>query len=97
MARVMLKSTVRPENVKPGKKKWTINRLTEKPAHILIGGSVIAKYMGCSYRTIYRWRKHLNFPACKLPNGRLAISPAQIDQWLMARYLVQTNGRPHRP
>jgi len=68
-----------------------------KEASILIGATSIAKYMGCSRQTIYRWRTHRSFPAAKLPNGRLAITRNQIEQWLLARYMEQMNGRQHRP
>jgi len=87
MARVMLKPM-------PVQKTRSLKPQNQ---HILIGAKTIAQPFGCSAQTIYRWRRHLGFPACKLPNGQLAITYTLIDQWLLARHMEQRkNGRQHQ-
>ena len=73
---------------------------TEITPHVIIGARTIAKHFNCHMSTIYRWVRHLGFPAAPLPNGYLATTTTLIDQWLLARHIHKDsakNGRPRKP
>ena len=45
----------------------------------------IARHLGISVSTLYRWREFEGFPAAPMPDGRIMTTKTLIDQWLMAR------------
>ena len=51
----------------------------------LIGNKEIARYCGVCDRTVVRWRQLHGFPACHLPDGRVATDKYLISQWLLSR------------
>lgn len=60
-----------------------------KNSQLLEGLEAIAKYLDRSTKTVKRWIDQHAFPACKLPDGVWACSPALIDQWIWARGRAQ--------
>ncbi len=65
----------------------------------LIGNQAIARYLGISCCTVWRWRHLHAFPAIPLPDGRIAVTTSLIDQWFTSRadVLGRMNQSPGRP
>ncbi len=65
----------------------------------LIGNTAIARYLGISCCTVWRWRHLHGFPAVPLPDGRIAVTTSLIDQWFASRAetLGRMNQSPGRP
>ena len=52
---------------------------------LIIGLERIGSAVRRSKWTVRRWIYHEGFPACRLPDGMYATSPALIDGWVLAR------------
>ena len=52
---------------------------------LIVGGPAIARYMGVSLHTLYRWIEQEAFPAGKVYKGRWTTTPSLIDAWILSR------------
>lgn len=53
----------------------------------------IAKYIGVSRWTIYRWSKTMAFPYAHTPNGRVMTTKTAIDDWIRAQTRIRNRRR----
>ncbi len=55
----------------------------------LIGWRQISRYSGLCVSTLIRYRRDHGFPACHLPDKRMFTTKTLVDQWVMARMVVE--------
>lgn len=59
--------------------------------HLLTARS-LSETLGVSAETVLRWTRRGEVPALRLPSGAIRYRPAQIEQWLAARQLQNSDG-----
>ena len=55
----------------------------------LIGWKQISQYTGLCMSTLIRYTRSDGFPACHLPDKRMFTTKTLVDQWVMARMVIE--------
>ena len=55
----------------------------------LIGWKQISQYTGLCVSTLIRYTRSDGFPVCHLPDQRMFTTKSLIDQWIMARMVIE--------
>ena len=55
----------------------------------LVGWRQISQYTGLCVSTLIRYTRSDGFPACHLPDKRMFTTKTLVDQWIMARMVIE--------
>ena len=62
----------------------------------LIGWRQISEYAGLCASTLIRYTRSDGFPACHLPDKRMFTTKGLVDQWVMARMVIEQESTEKR-
>lgn len=71
------------------RRKSTATRPPQDNQGGLVGWKAITQYAGLCVTALAKYRRFDGFPACALPDGRMYTSKNLIDQWIMARMVLE--------
>ena len=55
----------------------------------LIGWKQISQYTGLGVSTLIKYSRSDGFPVCHLPDQRMFTTKSLVDQWVMARMVIE--------